>query len=238
MKTKIKRIRKLKYYLFKLGIHRILPAQKLLFLGHLAGVSKWISQQKELKFTSFPSKIFNYSRRYDLYKFIIENEILDKEIDYLEFGVSKGSSFKWWVENVKHKNSRFYGFDTFTGLPEDWGSFKKGDMSNGNKPPVLDDSRHEFYQGIFQNTVYTFLKTYKSNKRKVIHLDADIFSATLFVLTTISPYLRKGDILIFDEFNVPLHEYKAFKIWVDSFYIDYKVIGEVNNFYQVAIVLK
>jgi hypothetical protein len=238
MKNKIKRIRKLKYYFFKLGIHRILPSQRLIFLGHLSGVSKWISRQNNLRFTSFPSKIFDYSKRYDLYKFIIENEILDKEIDYLEFGVSKGSSFKWWVENIKHKNSRFYGFDTFTGLPEDWGSFKKGDMSNGNKPPVLDDSRHEFYQGIFQNTVYTFLKKYKSNKRKVIHLDADIFSATLFVLTTISPYLRKGDILIFDEFNVPLHEYKAFKIWVDSFYIDYTVIGEVNNFYQVAIVLK
>lgn len=238
MKNKIKRIRKLKYYFFKLGIHRILPEHKLLFLGHLSGVSKWISRQKKLKYTSFPSKSFDYSRRYDLYKFIIETEILDKEIDYLEFGVSKGSSFKWWVKNIKHKNSRFYGFDTFTGLPEDWGSFKKGDMSNGNKPPVLDDSRHEFYQGIFQNTVYTFLKTYKSNKRKVIHLDADIFSATLFVLTTISPYLKKGDILIFDEFNVPLHEYKAFKIWVESFYIDYTVIGEVNNFYQVALMLK
>ncbi len=238
MKRKIKRIRKLKYYFFKFGIHRIVPGKILIFLGHLSSLSKWISNTKDLKFSDFPSKNFDYNKRYDLYQFILDNVISNNEIDYLEFGVSKGHSFKWWVKNNKHKNSRFYGFDTFSGLPEDWGPFKKGDMSNENEPPKINDSRCKFYQGIFQKTLYEFLKSYKSDKRKVVHLDADLYSSTLFVLTTFSPYFNKGDIILFDEFNVPLHEYKALKEWSESFYVNYSVLGEVNNFYQVAIKLK
>jgi len=235
MKNKIKRIRKAKYFLFKNKIHSILPSSKLNFMGYLSSLSKWISNQNELKYSTFPQKVFDYKKRYDLYKFIIDNEIMSQEIDYLEFGVAKGSSFRWWIENIKHEKSSFFGFDTFTGLPEDWGPFKKGDMSNGNKPPEINDSRHQFYQGIFQDTLYSFLDSYESKKKKVIHLDADLYSSTLFVLTTISPYLKKGDILVFDEFNVPLHEFKAFLEWVESFYIKYSVIGEVNNYFQVAI---
>jgi hypothetical protein len=37
---------------------------------------------------------------------------------------------------------------------------------------------------------------------------------------------------------VPLHEYKALKDWSESFYINYSVLGEVNNFYQIAIKLE
>ncbi|MEN8193012.1 MAG: class I SAM-dependent methyltransferase [Bacteroidota bacterium] len=235
---KTKQIRRFKYYFYKFGIHKILPGEKLSFLGHLSTLSKWISVQKELKYSNFPSKDFDYNKRYDLYNFIVENEIDDSEIDYFEFGVSKGHSFKWWLERIKNENSRFFGFDTFNGLPEDWGPFKKGDMSNGNKPPIINDTRHKFFQGIFQKTLYEFLKSYKSDTRKVILMDADLYSSTIFVLSTLSPYLKKGDIIIFDEFNVPLHEYKAFKDWIESFYINYSLIGEVNNFYQVAIKLK
>ncbi len=235
---KTRQIRKFKYYFYKFGIHKILPGKEFLFLGHLSLLSKWISTQKKIKFSNFPTKNFDYKKRYNLYSFIVEKEIANTEIDYFEFGVSKGESFKWWIESIKNENSNFFGFDTFNGLPEDWGPFKKGDMSNGNKPPLINDSRHKFFQGIFQKTLYEFLATYKSDKRKVILMDADLYSSTLFVLSTLSPYLRKGDILIFDEFNVPLHEYKAFKDWTESFYINYSLIGEVNNFYQVAFKLE
>ena len=235
MQKRIRQIRKFKYYFFKLGIHKVLPGNPLTFLGNLSMLSKWISETENLAFSDFPNKEFVYSKRFDLHRFVIDNEILNNEIDYLEFGVSTGESFRWWVNHISNENSRFYGFDTFNGLPEDWGPFKKGAMSNGNKPPEISDSRHQFYQGIFQKTLYDFLKTYNSDKKKVIHMDADLYSSTLFVLTTLSPYLKKGDIILFDEFNVPLHEYKAFKEWTESFYINYTVLGEVNNFYQIAI---
>lgn len=236
MRQKIKGIRKLKYHFFKNSIHKFLPSShKLNFAGHLSSLSKWISDNRDLEFTDFPTKVFEYNKRYELHEFVINKEIKEEAIDYLEFGVATGGSFKWWTERIQNPNARFYGFDTFTGLPEDWGPFKKGDMSNGNEPPVISGNRHSFYQGVFQDTLFDFLKNYKSDRKKVIHLDADLYSSTLFVLTSLSPYLRKGDILFFDEFNVPLHEYKAFKEWSESFYIECTVLGEVNNYYQVAM---
>ena len=69
-------------------------------------------------------------------------------------------------------------------------------------------------------------------------MDADLYSATLYVLTLMTPFLKKGDIIFFDEFNVPMHEFKAFSEWSNSFYLDYEIIGSVNNFYQTAIKIK
>lgn len=238
MSSRIRFIRKAKYHLFKWGIHNFIPAHAFSFLGHLSYLSKWISKHRQLEFGGRPVSGFDYNRRFDLYKFILDKYVSQEPIDYLEFGVSRGFSFRWWVENQSNPESAFYGFDTFTGLPEDWGPFKKGAMSNGNEPPKMEGSRHQFYQGVFQDTLFKFLKGYRFNKRKVVHLDADLYSSTLFVLTTLSPLLKPNDILLFDEFNVPLHEFKAFKEWSESFYRDYKVLGETNNYYQVAIMLK
>jgi len=229
---------KIKGFFFLLKLQKITPIRVFLFIGHLAQLSKWIVKNRKIPFSDFYSFDFDYNKRYHLYSFLIEKEKLSADIDYLEFGVSKGFSFRWWAEQIKDPKSRFFGFDTFSGLPEDWGPFKKGAMSNGNIPPEMKDDRCKFYQGLFQQTLFDFLKTYTPNERRVIHMDADLYSSTLFVLTSFSQFIKKGDIIIFDEFNVPLHEYKAFTEWVESFYIDYEVLGAVNNYYQVAVKIK
>jgi len=227
----------IKGLLYKIGIHRFIPYKTFHFLAHLGFASAWIAQKGKLEFDDFFTKDIDTNKRYGLYDFIIKKEKL-QAIDYLEFGVSKGLSFRKWVEMNQDANSTFHGFDTFTGLPEAWGHFPIGAMSNGNEPPKIDDSRVHFYQGLFQQTLIPFLNSFKGQNRKVIHLDADIYSATLYVLTLITPFLKSGDILLFDEFNVPLHEYKAFKEWTESFYIEYEVLGAVNNYFQVAIKIK
>jgi O-methyltransferase len=226
---------KFKGLYFISGTQKITPSGILEFAANMSKLSKWINKYKNIEFCDYYSYKFDYDKRYNLYDFVIKKENLLSPVDYLEFGVCKGESFKWWVEKNTDPSSHFYGFDTFTGLPEDWGSFKKGDMSGGNEPPKINDSRCSFYQGLFQQTLPDFLSQYKSDKRKVIHMDADLYSSTLFTLTSISPFLRKDDIIFFDEFNVPLHEFKAFDEWVRSYYIQYEVIGAVNNFYQTAI---
>ncbi|MCC9166016.1 class I SAM-dependent methyltransferase [Pontibacter harenae] len=234
----IQYIRKAKGLFLKFRTDRFIPYKTFEFLAQSAKLSKWISQHTDIGFCDFYTSEFNYPKRFKLYEYLIETQKLDAPIDYLEFGVSKGVSFRWWVDKIQHPDARFYGFDTFTGLPEAWGPFKAGAMSNGNVPPQLEGNRHTFYQGLFQQTLIPFLKTYQPQKRKVIHMDADIYSATLFVLTTITPFLNKGDLILFDEFNVPMHEFKAFSEWVASFYIEYEVLGSVNNFYQTAILIK
>jgi O-methyltransferase len=228
---------KLKALFFLLRLHYFTPSFLFNFFGHLGMLSKFVHQHKNIELCDFYSSSFDYQRREKLYKHVISTQNLT-EFDYFEFGVSKGKSFKWWANEIDHSDSRFYGFDTFTGLPEDWGPFKAGDMSNDNEPPKMNDERCKFYQGLFQQTLIPFLADYKNEKRKVIHMDADLYTATLYVLTLITPYLKSGDIIFFDEFNVPMHEFKAFTEWTKSFYVEYEVLGSVNNFYHTAVMIK
>lgn len=232
-------IRKSKALIFKNKLHILFQpiVSPLLLFSYLMKLSKWIAETPKPVFNDFYSKKFDYPKRYSLYAHVISSEKLER-IDYWEFGVSEGHSFRWWVDKIKHARSRFVGFDTFSGLPEKWGLFGKGAMTVQGTPPVIHDSRCEFKKGLFQDTLPQFLKTMLSDSRKVIHLDADMYSSTLYVLTTIAPFLKKGDILIFDEFTVPLHEFKAFLDFTNSYYIQMEMIGAVNNYFQVAFKVK
>lgn len=200
-------------------------------------LSKWANDNKKIAFNDFPSK-WDYNKRYDLYKHVIENEVLNLDINYLEFGVANGDSFNWWMTENNHHASSFYGFDTFTGLPEDFGPFKKGSFSTGNNPPAIKDERGKFYQGLFQQTLPAFLKTFDNSKKTVVMMDADLYTATLFVLTSLAPHLKKDDIIFFDEFVVPTHEFMAYHEFVSSWYFDLELIGAANNNYFVAFKVK
>jgi len=230
-------IRKLKANLLRLKFHVLFEPFVPFFLTlcYISKLSKWVKEAHLLEFNDFYSKHHDYHKRYDLYSHIIQSENLE-QIFYIEFGVSEGHSFRWWIDNIKDENSRFAGFDTFTGLPENWGGFKKGEMSTAGTIPHVDDNRCEFVKGLFQETLPSFIIRNDSalRQRKVIHLDADVYSSTLFALTMIGPYLKKGDVLIFDEFNVPLHEFRAFTDFINSYYVKTSVIGAVNNYYQIC----
>jgi O-methyltransferase len=211
----------------------------MLMLSNLISMSKWIaSQEKTDTYNDFFTWGRDYSKRYKLYNFVLQKlQLQHLPIDYIEMGVCGGDSFKWWLSNNDHPESTFYGFDTFEGLPESWGAFDKGDMAAGI--PQVNDTRAFFLKGLFQQSLPPFLEkgTLKNNKRKIIHLDADLFSSTLFSLTALAPYLKRGDILLFDEFNVPTHEYMAFKVFCESHYVQTKLIGAVNNYYQIAVMI-
>jgi hypothetical protein len=203
--------------------------------AYLSRLSKFASQHKnKIPYNDFPSRKFDYGKREGLYRYLLDTEILAEPIQYLEFGVCSGNSFKWWVENHTNKESSFHGFDTFEGLPEDWGPFKKGDMGTQSKPPDVSDSRVQFYKGLFQQTFPGFAKTINRNKKKVIHLDADLYSSTLYVLTSMAPFLQKGDLILFDEFLVPTHEFLAYDNFVKSYYINMELIAAANNYYFTA----
>ena len=210
-------------------------AHPLLFFSNLLSLTQWVSKQKtDGILNDFYRPVRNHAERINLYKYISEKlNLADQQIDYLEFGVYTGTSFRWWTSANKNPESRFYGFDTFEGLPESWGTYAQGDM-HANLPKI-DDNRAELVKGLFQDTLFGFLETHRIGKNKIIiHIDADLFTSTLFALTTLARYLKKDDIIIFDEFNVPNHEYFAFKVFTESFYVKYELIAAVNNYYQCA----
>lgn len=207
----------------------------LMRLLYRSSFSRWRCDQPELGFNDFFRPGFAQDRRYELYAYLLESEELDQPIDYLEFGVATGHSIRWWVEHNPHPESRFAGFDTFTGLPEDFEQFPEGEFSTEGQVPDIDDSRVRFEAGLFQKTLFPFLKEFTFERRAFIHIDADLYSSTLFVLTALAPRLRAGDIILFDEFVTVTHEYRAWLDFVSAYPLKYKVLGAVNNYTQLAV---
>lgn len=236
---KITLIRFLKSTFIRLRLHVIFgwltPAlEQLLWMTRL---SKWANENKNIPMNDFPAK-WDYQKRFELYQHIIEKEGLRQPINYLEFGVASGASFNWWMTQNEHPDARFYGFDTFTGLPEDFGPYKKGAFHNGDSLPTIKDARGQFFQGLFQQTLPGFLKTFNNQNKTVLMLDADLFSATLYTLSSLAPFLKKDDIILFDEFVVPTHEFMAYTHFMNSFYFQLEPIGAANNYYFVAFKVK
>jgi hypothetical protein len=206
----------------------------LLNLVYLARMSAWIHRHKRIPYNDYPSR-WDYAKRYPMYQWVLEKEaLLDSPVQYLEFGVASGESFKWFLGKNSHPNSSFHGFDTFTGLPEDFGSYKKGTFGSNNQVPEIGDPRARFYQGLFQQTLPGFLKELDPAKRKLVMIDADLYSSTLFVLTSLAPHLQKNDIIFFDEFAVPRHEFRAFLDFTSSYYQNLELVAAANNFYFTA----
>ena len=241
---KLRLIKFFKDFLLFTGILRLLsPLNNLfLFIRNFNELKKWINKNNaSLLINDYYVFKRDYNKRFNLYKVISDHYHLDqKDLLYLEFGVASGQSFFWWLQNNSTRGSSFYGFDTFEGLPEDWGGFKKGDMSHALADLKQNDSRAEFIKGTFQQTLHGFIRDHESelsNKPKLIHMDADLFSSTIFVLSQLYPFLNKGDIILFDEFNVANHEFFAYKIFTESFYVKMKLVGAQNNFYQTAFVV-
>ncbi len=240
MHFKLYIIRKIKALFSRFKLHILLKPFEGIFLNivYLSRLSRWISTSPKGKFNDFYNKKVNYENRFQLHDFVLNEEIKNQPIDYLEFGVASGIAFKWWVERNQNPETKFFGFDVFTGLPEDFGVMKKHHYDSQGTTPIIDDDRVTFIKGLFQDSLPSFLDGYTSDKRKVIHMDADLFSSTLFVLTRLLPLLKKDDIIIFDEFGVPTHEFKAFTEIVSAYNLNYEFLGTINNYLQIAIKLR
>ena len=232
-------IRLLKSAFIKLKLHALFGPFTNFFiqLAYLTKLSKWASENKHVPYNDFYTT-WDYNKRYELYEHVMTSESLRGPINYLEFGVAGGVSFKWWLSHNTNVDSKFYGFDTFDGLPEDFGPYKKGTFSSNFQIPVINDTRGQFYSGLFQQTLPTFLKNFDNKNPTVLMLDADLYSATLFTLASFAPFLKKGDIILFDEFVVPTHEFMAYENFIKAWYFELELIAAANNYYFVAFKVK
>jgi len=239
--TKLDIYRKSKSLFMKWRLHGLVEPFTGFMLNayYMSKMSKWRRNTKVIGYNDWYQRKWDYDRRHTLYQKISQQaELQNSAIDYFEFGVAAGHSFRWWLEHNKNAGSRFFGFDTFEGLPEDFGHLGKGSLSAALESLNITDSRATFYKGLFQDTLIPFLEKYQNGKKKLIHMDADLFSATIFSLSQLYRFLNEGDIIFFDEFAIPKHEFMAFKIFTESFYVKYEVIGAANNYLFLAIKIK
>ena len=172
-----------------------------------------------------------------LYRTVIEKEDLNNApIDFWEFGVFRGDSLFSWLKNISNPESRFVGFDTFTGLPERWRATEpEGAFNVYGRLPETNDPRCTFETGLFQDTLLPVVSAHDFSRRLVVHLDADLYSSTLFVLTTLGRHFKPGDIIFFDNFICSFDEFCAFESFVKSFRVKYEVLGAVGEYSRVCM---
>jgi O-methyltransferase len=209
------------------------PAVGLTAVAYWARFSRWCSTHP----VAGSADAKNGKGRSELYESVVGQEALEnKPATYLEFGVYQGASIRLWLNLIAHPQARFVGFDTFTGLPERWRPTEPAGHFNANGAiPDIQDPRCSFEVGLFQDSLPHFVQHNDLSGRLIINLDADMFTSTLFVLTTLAPYLKPEDIIFFDEFSCPLDEFRAFEEFVRSFRIKYEVVAAVYGYTRVCI---
>lgn len=175
-----------------------------------ARVAQWIRQHRA------ETRLFD--TREELHAYVNGELCGGGAIDYLEFGVYRGESMRHWAAINRDAASRFIGFDSFEGLPEDWTvRLKSGAFDTGGVLPEIDDGRVSFVKGWFQDTLPTLLAEFQPRSTLVIHNDSDLYSSTLYVLTMLDRLLAPGSVVIFDEFSSPLHEFRAFHDYLAAY---------------------
>ncbi len=191
----------------------------------------------------YAGKCPTFEHRYKMYEWLNQSVLQNVAIDYLEFGVFEGDSIRRWSELNSNPKSRFTGFDTFTGLPETWDTFtgpvEGGYFNVGGAFPKINDARVSFVKGLFQESLPGFRQTFSTSDQLVVHIDADLYSATLYVLTYLNDLLKPGTVVVFDEFSSILHEFRAMEDYCASYMRKYEalavVCSEVDYYSQIAV---
>lgn len=161
----------------------------------------------------------------------IMQKFANKEFDsnglFLEFGVYVGTSINLCSSILP--NVKFYGFDSFKGLPEDWSGWRtiKDRFDLKNNLPIVNRNV-ELVEGWFDETLPKFLNEHPQNVA-FLHIDCDIYSSTKTIFDNLAGRIKKGTIIEFDEYiNVPNwqnHEHKAFQEFCEAHNIKYRYIA-------------
>jgi hypothetical protein len=134
-----------------------------------------------------------------------------------------------------------YGFDSFCGLPEDWGNHQpKGSYDKQGTLPTVNQNV-ELVVGLFQETLDNFLLKHPNKNIAYLHLDADLYSSTKFVLDRLSNRIISGTVISFDEiYNYPEYKDHEIKAWVE-FCKDKKISSKWimrTNYEQATCIVK
>ena len=149
----------------------------------------------------------------------------------VEFGVGSGTSTALIARYLS-----VTGFDSFTGLPEDWrDGYPKGSLAF--RPPAI--ARTHLVVGLFADTLPSF-DFATVCPLGLVHFDADLYSSTATALAYVGPYLRRGCVLVFDEWHgyegAENHEQRAWREYVSrNPRLDWDVIGHGEQSWAIKL---
>ncbi|WP_237739921.1 class I SAM-dependent methyltransferase [Rheinheimera nanhaiensis] len=157
---------------------------------------------------------------------------------WLEFGVCYGRSI-----NILAKGCEkiVHGFDSFQGLPEDWkpGEPKGSYSTHGRLPKVAENVR--LHQGWFEQSLPAFLVDHPEPV-SLVHIDCDLYSSTVTVLSLLAERIVPGSVLIFDDFwayeGFEHHEFKAFNEFANKQGLALQLISYAALGREVAFIVQ
>lgn len=180
----------------------------------------------------------NFATDYDLHDWVVRTQLDYKLVEtglILEFGVATGRTLNHFARCLP--NQTVHGFDSFQGLPEDWTSrMRRGFFARKSLPKVRANC--ELHVGWFDQTLPEFLHT---NHAPVclLHVDSDLYSSAVTVLTNLANRIQPGTVIVFDEYmNYPGWQQDEFRAWqehVAAHGIQYEYIGRVSRHQKVAV---
>jgi macrocin-O-methyltransferase TylF-like protien len=151
--------------------------------------------------------------RWEVFDAVI-SRVQDKRVLYLEFGVFRGRTIRYWSTKLRNPDTRLHGFDSFEGLPEAWGPHTKGTFSVSGKLPEIADPRVKFFKGWFDRVLPDYVVP--EHDVLVLIMDADMYTSTAYVLNHLRSYIRPGTFIYFDEINHVEDEAKAFHEFMEA----------------------
>jgi hypothetical protein len=168
---------------------------------------------------------------------VLDHGLANAKLDglMLEFGVYRGASLRFIAQRTP---GLVHGFDSFQGLPEDWTHFQRQGRFSLNEPPTFNEPNIRIHQGLFRDTLPSFLAQNEGNIR-FLHIDCDLYSSTREVLELVAGRLAPGTIVVFDEYiNFPgwrQHEYRAFQEFVARHEATYSYVAFASSYMSVAL---
>ncbi|MQA08429.1 MAG: class I SAM-dependent methyltransferase [Pseudonocardiaceae bacterium] len=152
----------------------------------------------------------------------------------LEFGVYSGTTLK--TISTARADGAVYGFDSFTGLPEDWRTGFTAGMFHVDELPEVPGA--ELVVGQFDDTLPGFLDAHRGPV-DFVHVDGDLYSSAKTVLELVGPRMRPGCIVVFDEFfnfpNWQQHEYRAWREYVARTGVEFSYLAYTYCDEQVVV---
>lgn len=149
------------------------------------------------------------------WKYLLRSD--SKVGDYLEFGVSFGTSLKCMHNVMKQLNlqsARIFGFDSFEGLPEsasieDEGTWRPGQFASAIETTIkylteqgINWQKTFLLKGWFDATLTKETITkFKITKASVIMIDCDIYSSSKLALDFCIPLIKSEAVIFFDDWK-------------------------------------
>lgn len=155
----------------------------------------------------------------------------------LEFGVFSGTSIQQ-IQSIYNKH--VYGFDSWMGLPESDGYFKKGEFDCKGKQPEINNKNITLIDGWFEDTLPKFAEEHPGPVQ-FINFDADLYSSTKTIFNNLKDRFVRGTVMYFDEYKLypdwEDREYRAFLEFIHETGFGYEYICRTENEERCAIIL-